>query len=35
MESPEVADGAVAAPGGDTARQDAFNGASVKICEGL
>ena len=26
--------GAVAVPGGDTARQDALNGASVKVCEG-
>ena len=34
-ESPMVADGAVAVPGSDTARQDALNGASVKVCEGL
>ena len=28
------AGGAVAVPGSDTARQDAFNCGSVKICEG-
>ena len=27
--------GAVAVPGGDTARQDALHGASVEVCEGL
>ena len=26
---------AVALPGGDAARQDALNGASVEVCEGL
>ena len=30
-----VADGGVAIPGGDIARQDALNGSSVKVCEGL
>jgi hypothetical protein len=35
LESPAVANGAVAIPGGDTARQDALNGSSVKVCEGL
>ena len=35
MESPAVADGAVTLPGGDTARQDALNGASVKVCDAL
>ena len=35
LESSEVADGAVALPGDDTARQDALNFASVKVCEGL
>ena len=34
-ESPAVAGGAVAVPGGDTARQDALNCTSVKVCEGL
>ena len=34
LESLADVDGAVAVPGDDTARQDAFNGASVKICEG-
>ena len=35
LESPTVAGGAVAIPGGDTARQDALHCASVKVCEGL
>ena len=35
LESPWVMGGAVAVPGGDTPRQDALNGASVKVCEGL
>ena len=35
LESPVVVGGAVAVPGGDTARQDALNCASVKVCEGL
>ena len=35
LESPAVAGGAFAVPGGDTARQDALNCASVKVCEGL
>jgi hypothetical protein len=35
LESPAVAGGAVAIPGGDTARQDALNCASVNVCEGL
>ena len=35
LESPAVAGGAVAVPGGDTARQDALSCASVKVCEGL
>ena len=35
LESPAVAGGAVAVPGVDTARQDALNCASVKVCEGL
>jgi hypothetical protein len=35
LESPVVAGGAVAVPGGDAARQDALNGASVRVCEGL
>ena len=30
-----VKGGAVAVPGGDTARQEAFNCTSVKVCEGL
>ena len=33
LKSPVVLGGAVAVPGGDTARQDALNGASVKVCE--
>ena len=33
VESPAVADSAVAIPGGDTAQQDALNGASVIVCE--
>ena len=35
LESPAVVGGAVAVPGGDTARRDAFNCAAVKVCEGL
>ena len=35
LESPAVAGSAAAVPGGDTARQDALNCASVKVCEGL
>ena len=35
LESTAVMDGAVAVPGGDTSRQDALNGASVEVCEGL
>ena len=35
LESPAVAGSAVAMPGGDTARQNVFNCASVKVCEGL
>jgi hypothetical protein len=36
LESPAEAGGAVAVPGGgDAARQDALNCASVKVCEGL
>ena len=35
LESPAVVGGAIAVPGGDTARQDALNGASVKVCEGF
>ena len=35
LASPVVADGAVEAPGGDTARQDALNCTSVKVCESL
>jgi hypothetical protein len=35
LESPEFAGGAVTIPGGDAAQQDALNGASVKLCEGL
>ena len=31
LESPVVAGGAVSGPGGDTARQDALNCASVKV----
>ena len=33
LESFAVVGGAVAIPGGDTARQDALNRASVKVCE--
>ena len=33
--SPAVLGGAVAIPSGDTARQNALNCASVKVCEGL
>ena len=29
------ADGTVVVPGGDTTQQDAFNCASVKVCEGF
>ena len=29
--SPAVVDGAIAIPGGDTARHDALNGASVEV----
>ena len=35
LKSPAVRGGAVAVPGGDSARQDALNGAAVKVCEGL
>ena len=35
LESPAVAGGAVAVPGSDTARRDALNCASVKVCEGF
>ena len=35
LESPVVANGAVAIPGGDTAQQDVLNGASVNVFEGL
>ena len=35
QESFAVVDGAVAIPGGDKARQDAYNCASVKVCEGF
>ena len=35
LESPAVAGGEVAIPGGETARQDALNCASVKVSEGL
>ena len=35
LESPAFAGGAVAAPDGDTARQDALNCASVKVSEAL
>ena len=35
LESPAVVNGAVAVPGGDTAQQDAFNGASVVVFEVL
>ena len=33
LESLTVMGGAVAVPGGDTARQDALDCASVKVCE--
>ena len=33
LESPAVVGGAVAIPGGDTARKDALNCKSVKVCE--
>ena len=35
LESPVVAGGAVAIPGGDTARQDPLNDASAKVSEDL
>ena len=35
LESPAVAGGLVAVPGNDTARQNALNCASVKVCEGF
>ena len=35
LESLAVADGAVAVPGSDSARQAAFNCGSVKVCEGF
>ena len=35
LEIPAVVGGAVAVPGCDTARQDALNCASVKVCEGF
>ena len=35
LESPAVVSGAIVVPGGDTARQDALNGASVEVSEGL
>ena len=35
LESPAVAGSAVAVPGGDTVRQDAFNCESVNVYEGL
>ena len=35
LESPAVAGGAVAIQGSDIARQDALNGAPIKVCEGL
>ena len=35
LESPAVVGGVVGLPGGDSARQDALNGASVKVCECL
>ena len=35
LESPAVVGGTIAVPGGDTARQDALNCASVKVCEGF
>jgi hypothetical protein len=35
LESPVVAGGVVAIPGGDTARQDALNCASIKVCGGF
>ena len=35
LESPAIAGGAVAVPGGDAAQQDALNCASVNVCEGL
>ena len=35
LESFAVVGSAVAVPGGDTARQDALNWASIKVCEGF
>ena len=35
LESLAVEGGAVAATGGDTARQDALDCASVKVCQGF
>jgi hypothetical protein len=35
LESLAFTGSAVAVPGGDTARQDAFNCAFVKVCEGF
>ena len=35
LESLAVTGGAVVVHGGDTVRQDAFNCASVRVCEGL
>jgi hypothetical protein len=35
LESPAVEGGAVAVPGGDTARQDAPKCAPIKVCEGF
>ena len=35
LESHAVGDSAFAVPGSDTTRQDALNGTSVKVCEGL
>jgi hypothetical protein len=35
LEIPAVAGGAGAVPDSDSAKQDALNGASVKVCEGL
>ena len=35
LESPVAMGGAVTVPGGDAARQDTLNCASVKVCEGF
>ena len=35
LESLTVVGGAVAVPGGETARQDALDCASVKVCQGF